>query len=88
MPDVRLAGLPQCAAGIAAGLDRKVAAGCAYASQIGYQFGGPAALGQALRAFAWEEGGGNPAERFLGSLGGLPDSVAPAGRAGHQAAIL
>ena len=89
LPDVRVAGLPPCAAAIRSGLDRKVAASCAYASQIGYQFGGPVPLGQALRAFAKDEGGGAPAERFLGSFpNGLPDSVAPAGRAGHQAAII
>ena len=85
LPDVRVTGLPATAAGIAAGLDRKVAASCAYASQLGFQFGGPAALDLALRAFASAEGGGVPAERFLGRL---PGSVAPPGQPGHQAAIL
>ncbi len=85
LPDVRVAGRSSCAAGIAAGLDRKVRAGCAYASQIGFQFGGPAALDTALRAFAAAEGGGAPAERFMGAL---PESVAPPGQSGHQAAIL
>jgi len=84
-PDVRLSGHPGCMAGIAAGLDRKVAASCAYSSQIGFQFGGPAALDRELRAFASSEGGGSPAERFLGVL---PDTVALPGPAGHQAAIL
>ena len=89
LPDVRLQGQPECRAGIAAGLDRKVAASCAYASQIGFQFGGPAALDGALRAFASAEGGGTPAERFLGALPGtVPDTMAPPGPAGHQAAIL
>lgn len=88
-PDVRLSGLSGCAAGIAAGLGRKVAASCAYASQVGFQFGGAAALDQALRAFASSEGGGSPAERFLGVLPSmLPDTVAPPGPQGHQAAIL
>ena len=88
-PDVRLSGQGACAAGIAGGLDRKVAASSAYASQIGFQFGSPAALDQALRAFASSEGGGSPAERFLGVLPDtLPDTVAPPGLAGHQAAIL
>jgi LmbE family N-acetylglucosaminyl deacetylase len=50
---------------IAAGLDRKVAASCAYGSQIGFQFGGREATGQALRAFAGQEGEGRPAERYL-----------------------
>ena len=83
--DARLAGLPSCAAGISDGLDRRVASSCAYASQIGFQFGGPAALDQTLRAFAATEGGGAPAERFVGVL---PDIVAPPGQAGHQTAIL
>ncbi len=51
---------------IAAGLDRKIRASCAYASQIGFQFQGPAALARALHAFAIREGQGRPAERFLG----------------------
>ncbi len=79
-PDVRLLGLPSCAAGIVSGLDRRVASSCAYVSQIGFQFGGPAALDWALRAFAAAEGGGVPAERFLGVL---PGFVAPPGHAGH-----
>jgi LmbE family N-acetylglucosaminyl deacetylase len=58
-------GLHGCAPGIAAGLKRKVAASCAYGSQIGFQFGGPAPLATALREFAVREGQGRPAERFL-----------------------
>ena len=62
-------------------LDRKIAAAQAYASQIGFQFGGAAPLAAALRAFAIQEGGGNPAERFCGRpVGGLADG-APAGAA-------
>jgi LmbE family N-acetylglucosaminyl deacetylase len=53
---------------IAAALDRKIAAACAYASQIGFQFGGPEAAGRALREFAAREGGGAPAERFSGKV--------------------
>ncbi len=58
-------GLRECAPGIAAGLERKIAASCAYGSQIGFQFGGPARLAAALREFAVREGQGRPAERFL-----------------------
>ena len=58
-------------------LDRKVAAAQAYASQIGFQFGGPAPLAQALRAFAVQEGRDHPAERFCGkSLAGSIRRVA------------
>ena len=85
LPDVRLHGTPGCAAGVAAALDRKIAASCAYASQVGFQFGGSAAAARALRAFTYEEGGGVPAERFLGSL---PDTMAPPGQPGHQPATL
>ena len=53
---------------IGAGLDRKIAASCAYASQIGFQFQGPAALAEAMRAFAFSEGRGQAAERFLGRI--------------------
>ena len=51
---------------IGAALDRKVAAAQAYTTQIGFQFGGAVPLGSALRRFASEEGGGQPAERFCG----------------------
>ena len=64
-------GLRECAPGIAAGLERKIAASCAYRSQIGFQFGGPARLAAALREFAVREGQGRPAERFLASPGAL-----------------
>ena len=53
---------------IAVGLGRKVEAACAYSSQVGFQFGGAAAAGEALRRFAAREGDGPPAERFLGSI--------------------
>ena len=49
---------------VEAGLNRKVGAACAYATQVGFQFGGPAAAADALRVFAREEGG----ERFLGRI--------------------
>lgn len=77
--DVRLHALDDAVVDIAAGLDRKIAASCAYASQIGYQFRGPAALDGVLRAFALHEGSGRPAERFKG---GMPPSVS------HRPAIL
>ena len=51
---------------IGAVLDRKVAAAQAYASQIGFQFGGSAPLDRALRDFASREGDGFAAERFCG----------------------
>jgi len=49
---------------IDATLDRKIHAACAYASQIGFQFGGPAGVATALTAFTAREGG----ERFAGKL--------------------
>ncbi len=52
--------------GIEAALPRKVAAAQAYASQIGFQFGGAEPLARALQGFAVQEGGGIPAERFTG----------------------
>lgn len=60
-------GMQECSVEIAAGLERKIAASCAYASQIGFQFGGPVPLAAALREFAVREGQGRPAERFLAS---------------------
>jgi len=62
-----------CVLGIAAGLERKIAASCAYGSQIGFQFGGPAPLAAALREFAVREGQGRPAERFLARPGAAMD---------------
>ena len=53
---------------IGAGLARKLEASCAYASQIGFQFGGAGPAAAALRAFAIREGDGQPAERFSGKL--------------------
>jgi LmbE family N-acetylglucosaminyl deacetylase len=47
-------------------LDRKIAAAQAYASQIGFQFGGAAPLARALTDFALSEGSGQAAERFCG----------------------
>ncbi len=52
--------------GISAALDRKIAAAQAYTSQVGFQFGGAAALAKALQKFAWDEGDGVHAERFIG----------------------
>ena len=49
---------------IAAGLERKLAAACAYASQIGFQFGGAEACARALRELALREGHGRAAELF------------------------
>ena len=64
--DVTGSALASSDVGIGPVLERKVAAACAYASQVGFQFGGAAAAAQALRAFAIEEGQGEAAERFLG----------------------
>ena len=69
--DLPMPGLRECAPGIAVGLERKIAASCAYRSQIGFQFGGPDRLAAALREFAVREGQGRPAERFLASPGAL-----------------
>ena len=66
--NVTLPALGESVITIAAGLDRKVAASCAYASQIGFQFGGAEPAATVLRAFALSEGNGAPAERFLGSV--------------------
>lgn len=70
-PDVSLRTLDRHVLATATGLDRKVSASCAYATQIGFQFGGPDALAQALRAFASSEGAGHPAECFLAGPGAL-----------------
>ncbi len=59
--------LPAATIGIAAALDRKIAAAQAYTSQIGFQFGGAGPLALALSDFAVREGDGVPAERFMGS---------------------
>lgn len=84
VPDGMQPGLQECAVGIADGLERKIAASCAYRSQIGFQFGGPAPLAAAVREFAVREGRGRPAERFL--LSASAASVLLSG--GHGAAIL
>lgn len=68
LPNVTGTGLSQSTVGIGRSVERKVAAACAYESQVGFQFGGVEAAGSALRAFALEEGRGVAAERFLGSV--------------------
>lgn len=65
VPHVSGPEMRDCVYGIADGLDRRIAASCGYASQIGFQFGGPAPLAAALRDFVVREGRGRPAERFL-----------------------
>ena len=50
------------------GLDTQDRCGLRLPSQIGFQFGGPAALASAMRHFAISEGQGRSAERFLGNL--------------------
>ena len=76
--------MQECSVRLVAGLERKVAASCAYGSQIGFQFGGPGPLAAALREFAMREGGGHPAERFLAS----PGSAFVRLLGSHQAATL
>ncbi len=49
-------------------LERKIAAAQAYATQIGFQFGGPGPLAAALTGFARAEGNGTPAERVIGAV--------------------
>ena len=82
VPDVRLHSLTEHVIDVEGGLDRRIAASCAYRSQIGFQFNGAEALDQVLRAFALREGQGRPAERFLGASNCFPASVS------HRAAIL
>ncbi len=69
-PDARpMAGVPadaETVIPIAGVLERKISASAAYASQIGFQFGGEAALAQAIRAFALQEDAGVAGERFTG----------------------
>ena len=48
-------------------LGRKLAAAQAYASQIGFQFGSADAVSASLASFARCEGGGTPAENFIGA---------------------
>ena len=52
-----LAGLGGIAVAADAGLERKVAAACAYRSQVGFQFGGDAGTAAALLGFARNEAG-------------------------------
>ena len=66
--NVTLPPLPETAAPIGAALDRKVAAACAYGTQLGFQFGGATGADEALRRFALAEGNGVPAERFWGPV--------------------
>ncbi len=73
-----------CTVGIADSLERKIAASCGYASQVGFQFGGPASLAAALRDFAVREGRGRPAERFLAFSNAAMDLLSD----GHPTAIL
>lgn len=58
-------------------LNRKIAAACAYHSQVGFQFGGPEAVGAALCRFATAEGCGAAAERFLGRVGSRMSRTQP-----------
>jgi LmbE family N-acetylglucosaminyl deacetylase len=68
VPDRRLPALPSGRVPLTdAQLSRKIAASCAYASQVGFQFGGASVAAERLRDFAMDEGEGRPAERFLTS---------------------
>ncbi len=58
--------------GVPIALERKLDACAAYASQLGFQFGGPAPMREALGAFASSEG------RRLG-IDGPAEALAPAG---------
>ena len=68
VPPQALPNQPQHVVPINAGIARKLAASCAYRSQVGFQFGSPEAAAAALRDFAAREGAGGPAERFLGII--------------------
>ena len=68
-----LAGLARFAVPVDPGLARKLDAACAYRTQLGFQFGGPAGTRAALHDFAQAEARADPgspgvtaAERFLG----------------------
>lgn len=64
-PADALAGLEEQIIPIAPTLSCKQDAACAYASQIGFQFGGAVATRQALSDFAHAQGHGQPAEKLL-----------------------
>ncbi len=66
LPDPALPPLPEARVTLGAALGRKIAAACAYRSQVGFQFGGADNAGATLRRFAVAEGDGVPAERLLG----------------------
>ena len=68
-------GVPPVSLGLDGVLDRKLDAACAYRSQIGFQFGGPGPLRDALVSLARREGG----ETFIGTL---------PSRLGHHAATM
>ena len=59
---------PSRSVAIGPALARKLDAACAYGSQVGFQFGGPGPLRDALTALAQREGG----ERFIGTVPPLP----------------
>lgn len=72
---------PSATLDIAAALERKLAAACAYSSQVGFQFGGPGAARTALSALTAREGG----ERFIGRLPELaPIPISPVPQPGHH----
>ena len=68
IPDVALTAMDEVIVQIGPVLDRKLLAACAYTSQVGFQFGGPAPAAAALLAFAQHEGQGIPSERVRGAL--------------------
>ncbi|MGI3778582.1 MAG: PIG-L deacetylase family protein [Janthinobacterium lividum] len=69
-----MAGLGGVAVAAGGGMARKVAAACAYASQVGFQFGGAEGTAAALRAFARDEAGrAEAAGEALGGLGGAAE---------------
>lgn len=82
-PDEGADGMRLVVVDTAAGLARRIGASCAYGSQIGFQFGGAAALASALEAFALREGGGRAGERYFATVG----AAAALRSCGHQAAI-
>ena len=84
VPYVTESAARDCVVGIAHGLERRIAASCSYASQIGFQFGGSAPLAAALREFAVREGQGSPVERFLALPGAAMDLLSGS----HWAATL
>ena len=67
-PSAPVAGRSGFALPIGGHLAAKLDACAAYRTQLGFQFGGEAAMRETLTRFARDEGDGEPAERFIGRI--------------------